>query len=155
MAKSRAAWSPARNGRADQPGKKLRPVRAACWAGGQLGQHVGADEVLDRVVAEEGGEQRRHRRQVGRPARPRRPARRGPPARGAGCAGSDDESPTIIRVKKMPMERTWAEFWNVVFMPEPAPRCCGGRLFITPARLGEPNDAMHRPVTKSRTAKTQ
>ena len=40
------------------------------------------------------------------------------------------------------METTWAEFWNVVFMPEPAPRCSGGRLFMTPVRLGEPNDAM-------------
>ena len=56
--------------------------------------------------------------------------------------GSVDDSPTIIRVKKIPIDSTWAEFWKVVFMPEPAPRCCGGRLFMTPARLGEPNAAM-------------
>ncbi len=57
--------------------------------------------------------------------------------------------------KKIPMESTCAEFWNVVFMPDPAPRCCGGRLFMTPARLGEPKDAMAMPVTNSSTAKTQ
>ena len=26
-----------------------------------------------------------------------------------------------MRVKKIPMDRTWAEFWKVVFMPEPGP----------------------------------
>ena len=48
-----------------------------------------------------------------------------------------------------------AEFWNVVFMPDPAPRCSGGRLLMTPARFGEPNEDMHRPVTKSSRANTQ
>ena len=47
------------------------------------------------------------------------------------------ESPTIISVKKIPIESTCAEFWNVWFIPPPAPRCCAGRLFITPARFGE------------------
>ena len=60
-----------------------------------------------------------------------------------------------MRVKKIPMERTWAEFWKVVFIPDPAPRSPGGRLFITPARLGEPNAAMVSPVTNSRTANSQ
>ena len=60
-------------------------------------------------------------------------------------ADSEAVSPTIMSVKKMPMDRTWAEFWNVVFMPEPAPRCSAGRLFMTPARLGEPNEAMNMP----------
>ena len=58
-------------------------------------------------------------------------------------------SPRMIRVKKMPMESTCAEFWNVVFMPDPAPRSAAGRLFMTPVRFDEPNDDMHRPVTKS------
>ena len=42
-------------------------------------------------------------------------------------------------MKKIPIESTWAEFWNVWFMPPPAPRCCAGRLFITagPVRRGE------------------
>jgi len=53
----------------------------------------------------------------------------------------------IISVKKMPIDRTWAEFWNVVFMPEPTPRCCGGREFITPARFGAANAPMARPFS--------
>ena len=69
--------------------------------------------------------------------------------------GRDDESPTIIRLKKIPIETTWAEFWNVVFIPDPAPRCAGGRLFITPVRLGDPKAAMDSPEKKSRMAKTQ
>lgn len=49
-------------------------------------------------------------------------------------------------VKKIPMESTFAEFWKVVFMPDPAPRCSGGRLLMTPARFGEPKEdiASHR-----------
>src|ERR1017187_1894935 len=53
------------------------------------------------------------------------------------------------------METTWAEFWKVVFMPDPAPRCCGGRLFIPPVRLGEPKEAMDRPAKNSTRPKTQ
>src|ERR1700722_2641053 len=34
MAKSKAAWRPDLNGPAIRDGKKLRPVRAACWAWG-------------------------------------------------------------------------------------------------------------------------
>ena len=47
-----------------------------------------------------------------------------------------------MSVKKIPIEKTWAEFWKVVFMPDPAPRCSAGRLFITPVRLGDPNEAI-------------
>ena len=39
--------------------------------------------------------------------------------------GSTEESPTIMSVKKIPIENTWAEFWKVVVIPEPAPRCSG------------------------------
>ena len=60
-----------------------------------------------------------------------------------------------MREKNTPIETTWAEFWKVVFMPEPAPRCCGGRLFITPVRLGEPKDAMVSPVKNRMMPKTQ
>jgi hypothetical protein len=35
----------------------------------------------------------------------------------------------MINVKKMPMDRTMAEFWNVALMPAPTPRRSGGRLF--------------------------
>ena len=61
----------------------------------------------------------------------------------------------IIRLKKIPIDSTWAEFWNVVFIPEPAPRCSRGRLFITAARLGDPNDAITSPVKNSRSANSQ
>ena len=61
----------------------------------------------------------------------------------------------MSRVKKIPIESTCAEFWKVVFIPDPAPRCSGGRLFMTPARFGEPNMDMVSPVAKRRTAKTQ
>ena len=60
----------------------------------------------------------------------------------------------IMRVKKMPMESTWAEFWKVEFMPPPTPRCWGGRLFMTPARLGAAKAPMASPFKSSRTAKT-
>ena len=43
----------------------------------------------------------------------------------------------MINVKKIPMESTWAEFWKVVFMPDPAPRSLAGRLFITPVRFDD------------------
>jgi hypothetical protein len=61
----------------------------------------------------------------------------------------------IIRLKKIPIDRTWAEFWKVVFIPDPAPRCSAGRLFMTAARLGEPNEAMASPVKKSTIANSQ
>ena len=51
-------------------------------------------------------------------------------------------SPTIISVKNKPIDSTIAEFWNVAFMPAPAPRAPAGRLFITAARFGEVNRPM-------------
>src|ERR1700683_4456620 len=61
----------------------------------------------------------------------------------------------MIRVKKIPMESTWAEFWKVVFMPDPAPRSAAGRLFITPVRFDEPKDDITRPMKKSRRPKAR
>ena len=72
----------------------------------------------------------------------------------ASVAGSVAASPTIISVKKIPIESTWAEFWKVWFMPPPAPRSPGGRLFITAARLGEANMPIEMPF-RSRIARTQ
>ena len=60
-------------------------------------------------------------------------------------AGSDEARPRMISVKKMPMDRTMAEFWNVALMPAPTPRRSGGRLFMIPARLGEANSPMPIP----------
>ena len=65
------------------------------------------------------------------------------------------DSPTITRVKKMPIDRTWAEFWKVEFIPEPAPRCWGGRLFMTPARLGLAKAPMARPFNNNNRANCQ
>jgi hypothetical protein len=53
-----------------------------------------------------------------------------------------------MSVKKIPIESTWAEFWNVWFIPPPAPRCRGGRLFMTPARFGEANAPIDSPSRK-------
>ncbi len=64
------------------------------------------------------------------------------------------DSPTIISVKKMPTDSTWAEFWNVWFIPPPAPRSPGGRLFITPARLGEANIPIDTPFRNRIAANT-
>ncbi len=58
----------------------------------------------------------------------------------------------IISVKKIPIESTWAEFWKVWFMPPPAPRSPGGRLFITAARLGEANSPIDTPISNSTAA---
>ena len=69
--------------------------------------------------------------------------------------GSDADNPMMMSEKKMPMESTCAELTNVVLIPEPTPRCSAGRLFITAARFGEPNEAMASPMKNSRTAKTQ
>ena len=56
----------------------------------------------------------------------------------------------IISVKKIPIESTCAEFWNVWFMPPPAPRCWAGRLFITAARFGDAKQPIAMPI-RSRT----
>ena len=62
-------------------------------------------------------------------------------------AGRDADSPTIMRVKKIPIEKTCAEFWNVEFIPEPTPRCSAGRLFITPARFGAAKAPIANPLS--------
>ena len=67
-----------------------------------------------------------------------------------GCgAGSVLASPRIMSEKKIPIERTSAEFWNVVAIPAPAPRRFAGRLFMIPAWLGEANRPMPRPTRSS------
>ena len=61
----------------------------------------------------------------------------------------------MISVKKMPMDRTMAEFWNVALMPAPTPRWSGGRLFMMPARLGEANRPMPMPFSSRISANCQ
>src|ERR1700722_16809470 len=53
--------------------------------------------------------------------------------------GSDAAKPRVMMEKKIPMESTWAEFMKVAFMPAPAPRWSGGRLFMMAIWLGEKN----------------
>ncbi len=60
----------------------------------------------------------------------------------------------MISVKKTPTESTWAEFWNVEVIPAPTPRCWGGRLFITPARLGEAKAPIASPFNSRIGAKS-
>ena len=61
--------------------------------------------------------------------------------------------PAIMRLKKMPSEKTCAEFMKVEFIPPPAPRCRAGRLFITPTRLGAENAPMASPLSSRIPAK--
>ena len=52
----------------------------------------------------------------------------------------------------MPIESTWAVFWNVALMPAPAPRWAAGRLFMIAARFGEENSPIARPLSRSSAA---
>ena len=61
----------------------------------------------------------------------------------------------MISVKKIPMDSTMAEFWNVALMPPPTPRCSGGRLFMIPARFGEANSPIPIPLSKRMPANCQ
>ena len=121
--------------------------------GGERSQGVLADEMLDRVVAEEGGEQDRDR---GTPAASWAAAAETPCAcrPSLSVEVSVEESPITSSVKKIPIEITWAEFWKVWFMPPPAPRSPGGRLFITAARLGEANMPIEAPESSRIAANT-
>ena len=83
---------------------------------GQTRDDLRAQEVFERVVAEE----RREQRRTGGSGATRRASRTGTPSEVSPWSerdGSVEESPMIISVKKMPMESTWPEFWNVEFMP--------------------------------------
>ena len=55
----------------------------------------------------------------------------------------------------MPIDSTIAAFWNVAFMPAPAPRESAGRLFMISARFGEVNRPMPMPLTSSSAANAQ
>ena len=57
--------------------------------------------------------------------------------------------------KKMPIESTIAEFWNVAAMPEPTPRRWAGRLFMIPIWLGAEKRPIARPMSSSSAANAQ
>ena len=61
----------------------------------------------------------------------------------------------MISEKKIPMDSTMAEFWNVALIPAPTPRCSGGRLFMMPARFGDANRPMPMPLSSRMPANSQ
>ena len=107
------------------------PARARAACAGRAGSGSGCSPGTRRT----GSRPAAGRRRAGRSRR----RRRAPGARALIVCGSVEASPTIISVKKMPIESTWAEFWKVWFIAPPAPRCSSGRLFMIAARLGEAN----------------
>jgi hypothetical protein len=69
--------------------------------------------------------------------------------------GSLLDRPATIRVKKMPMDSTNAEFWNVAIIPPAAPRWLAGTEFIISAQFGETNRPEPKPLNAMTTANTQ
>ena len=118
-----ARCRPLANGCSISLGKNDRPVMYAAWLGWQVLQRTGrAEQLLDRVVAEEGGEQAADRRLVGHQVRGWRGHARGDQPAGTGATGRSAARPRVTMVKNRPMDSTVAEFWNVFSMPAPAPR---------------------------------
>jgi hypothetical protein len=121
-------------GWADDRGEEGASGQVGRAGGGQVGEGR-AEQGADRVIAEQRSEQDRHRGQAD-------------DAGGAGggtpwavspqlsADGSVAASPRMIRVKKIPIDSTVAEFWKVAVIPDPAPRLSGGRLFMIAARFG-------------------
>ena len=93
------------------------------------------EQGLDGVVAEERSEKAADRRQVRDPSSC---------AAGTPCAvsplkrawGRFAASPTTIRLKKIPIDRTIDEAVKVAAMPAPAPRWSGGSEFMMPVWFG-------------------
>src|SRR5258708_40342936 len=50
------------------------------------------------------------------------------------------------------MDSTKPEFWNVASMPDAAPRCRAGTLFMIAAAFGAENNPIPAPATKIRPA---
>jgi hypothetical protein len=113
-----------------------------------------AEQLLHRVVAEEGGEQHADRGEVRDGAAV---------AAGTPCAvrplymaaGSLLDRPATIRVKKMPIDSTNAEFWKVAIMPPAAPRLSAGTEFIISAQFGEKNRPEPNPFRAITSANSQ
>src|SRR5262249_57511513 len=66
--------------------------------------------------------------------------------------GSVAAKPAIMSEKKMPIDSTKPELVNVASMPDAAPRCLGGTLFMTAAAFGAENRPMPAPERKISTA---
>lgn len=112
------------------------------------GEHVGAEQLFDRVDVQERRQQTPDRRDVvtdgglragnalaGRAAEKRR--------------GQRGREPRVITVKKNPVERTDAEFWKVSSIAPPAPRRVAGREFMTAEEFGAANRPIDSPTSNS------
>ena len=111
------------------------------------------EQVLHRVVAEEGGEQRADRRQRGD-----RPPRSGQTPWAAGRRQrrrQRDGQPAIISEKKMPIDSDVPELKNVPRMPDAAPRWLAGTLFMIAVVFGAENSPEPMPLSASSAANCQ
>ena len=70
-------------------------------------------------------------------------------------AGRWADRPTIMRLKKMPIDSTMPPFWNVARMPDACPRSSAGTEFMMAVVLGGTNTPMPTPLRKRSTAKAQ
>ena len=69
--------------------------------------------------------------------------------------GREAARPTIIRLKKTPIDSTMPVFWNVARMPEAWPRWAGGTEFMMAVVFGGTKTPMPTPFRKMSTAKAQ
>ena len=136
-------------GRSCAPGERVRLRRRAARAGraGRAASASGCSRGRTRTGVATGGRcEMRAASAVGTPCATRPGLQR--------VRAAPEARPTIISVKKTPIESTLAEFMNVASIPAPAPRCGGGSAFITPALFGDANRPIPIPFS-SRTSANQ
>ena len=115
---------------------------------------VGREQVLDRVDAEDRGEQRRDRRQAGDLVGDACGHALLLEAALSSCAGRLLASPAIISEKNTPIDSAVPEFWNVERIPEAAPRWRAGTLLMIEDELGALNMPDADPVERRSAART-
>ena len=64
------------------------------------------------------------------------------------AAGIEAFNPTTISENMIAIDIGFPMFITVARMPEPAPRCSGGKLFMTAAILGDMNIPIDMPSRK-------
>src|ERR1017187_2161620 len=151
-AKLNARCSPLANGCSISFGKNDRPVTYAAWRGDRCwSAPVGPSSSLMGLYPRNA----ENKLPIGGSLATRWAAEGATPAATSPryrWLGSREASPSVTMVKNRPMDSTVAEFWKVLSIPAPAPRCSGGRLFMTAAWLGEKDSPMATANTKMRTA---
>ncbi len=148
MASQKTITRPSWNGPEISCGKNSQAGQLGRVGRRQRAEHLRAEQLADRVVAEERGEQRADRRQPGDRVGGLRPVRPGRSGRCSACAGSELARPATISEKKTPMDSTMPAFWKVARMPEAAPRMLAGTLDMTSDVFGAANRPPPRPLTK-------